>query len=170
MRYFNGFSLKGEEKFFDAWLIQSDFCVAGFSFGAQQALEHVLQSDRRVERLILLSPAFFQTQKPSFVRAQLRYFDAGRDAYISQFLQNVAYPSNIDLSPFLKEGSKEALEALLTYEWDAQKLQTIQARGTVIEVVLGGQDRIIDAKAAFDFFGPIATTYYIKDAGHLLRT
>ena len=169
LRYFNGFSLKGEEGFFEEWLIKSEMCVAGFSYGAQQALEYVLQTDRRVDRLILLSPAFFQNQKPAFVRAQLRYFEADKDAYVSQFLKNVAYPSREDMTPFLKVGSSSALEALLGYVWDAEKIRTIQQRGTVIEVFLGGKDKIIDAKAALDFFAPLTTTYYIKDAGHLLK-
>ena len=159
----------GEEGFFEEWLIKSEMCVAGFSYGAQQALEYVLQTDRRVDRLILLSPAFFQNQKPAFVRAQLRYFEADKDAYVSQFLKNVAYPSREDMTPFLKVGSSSALEALLGYVWDAEKIRTIQQRGTVIEVFLGGKDKIIDAKAALDFFAPLTTTYYIKDAGHLLK-
>ena len=58
---------------------------------------------------------------------------------------------------------------MLTYVWDAKKLQRIQERGTVIEVFLGGEDKIIDAEAAYDFFLPLATTYYIKKAGHLLH-
>jgi hypothetical protein len=35
-------------------------------------------------------------------------------------------------------------------------------------VFLGEKDRIIDAQAAFAFFSPLATTYLIKRAGHLL--
>jgi len=169
LRYFNGFSLRGEEELLSPYLIESDLCVAGFSYGAQQALEYALHTKERVDRLILLSPAFFQTQKPSFVRAQLRYFDAGRDTYVSQFLQNVAYPSSIDLSPYLCVGKKSELEALLGYVWEEEKMRTVQERGTVIEVFLGGRDKIIDAVAAHDFFAPLCVTYYIKEAGHLLH-
>ena len=46
---------------------ESAYCVAGFSYGAQQAFEYVYHATERIDRLILLSPAFFQTQKPSFV-------------------------------------------------------------------------------------------------------
>ena len=42
-------------------------------------------------------------------------------------------------------------------------------RGTTIEVFLGKDDKIIDAQAAFDFFAPLTTTYFVKDVGHLLR-
>ena len=170
MRYFNGFSLRGEEVLFGDFLVQSDLCVAGFSYGAQQALEYVYHTKERVDRLILLSPAFFQTQSPAFIRAQLRYFKADKEAYIAQFLRNVAFPSQEDLSLYLNAGSPASLEALLTYHWEAEKLREITARGTVIEVFLGGKDKIIDTRAALDFFEPLAVNYYIKEAGHLLRT
>jgi len=168
MNYFNGFSLKGEEALFSSYLIESEYCVAGFSYGAQQALEYVYDSKVRIDRLILLSPAFFQTQKSSFSRTQLRYFEAGQEAYVKQFLENVTYPSKRDLSTYLKVGTKEALEALLTYKWDTNKIQELLDRGTTIEVFLGKDDKIIDAQAAFYFFSPLTTTYFMKDAGHLL--
>ncbi len=170
LKYFNGFSLQGEEQFFKPWLIESDYAVAGFSHGAQLALEHALQSSKRIDRLLLFSPAFFQNQKPAFIRVQLRYFDAGHKAYVSQFLKNVAYPSSIDLENYLDTDSKAELEALLTYRWEDAKLKALQEKGTVIEVFLGAKDKIIDAEAARDFFAPLATTYWFKEAGHLLQS
>ena len=169
MVYFNGFSLQNEEDLFKEFVIESDLCVAGFSYGAQKAFDYVYHSKERIDRLILLSPAFFQTQKTSFTRTQLRYFEAGKEAYVKQFLANVAYPSNLDLSNYLKVGTKEELEALLTYTWDKQKIQEVLDRGTTIEVFLGKDDKIIDAQAAFDFFASLTTTYFIKSVGHLLR-
>ena len=168
MKYFHGFSLQNEEGLFSQYLLKSDYCVAGFSFGAQQALEYTYQSKKRIDRLILHSPAFFQTQKPSFIRTQLRYFEAGQKAYVEQFLSNVTSPSSVDLSAYLKVGTKEELEALLTYVWDKDKIEEIQRRGTTIEVFLGAKDKIIDANAAFDFFAPLTTTYFVKDTGHAL--
>jgi len=169
MKFFNGFSLQGEETLFSKYLIESEYSVAGFSYGAQQAFEYVYASKVRVDRLILLSPAFFETQKPSFFRTQLRYFEAGQEAYVKQFLSNVAYPSRRDLSSHLVVGTREALESLLTYKWDTNKIQKILDKGITIEVFLGKDDKIIDAQAAFDFFSPLTTTYFIKDAGHLLK-
>lgn len=168
-KYFNGFSLQNEEELFSEYLIQSELCVAGFSYGAQKAFEYVYKSKERIDRLILLSPAFFQTQKPSFIRTQLRYFEAGQEAYVKQFLSNVAYPSNIDLSEYLNVGTKEELESLLTYAWDENKLQELRDRGTTIEVFLGEKDKIIESEITFGFFSPIVTTYLIKDAGHILN-
>ena len=152
MKYFSGFSLHGEEALFSSYLTKSVYCVAGFSYGAQQALEYVYDSKIRVDRLILLSPAFFQTQKPSFVRTQLRYFEAGQEAYVKQFLENVTYPSKIDLSRYLKVGTKEELEALLTYTWDEKKIQEICDRGTTIEVFLGKKDKITYGKSCSYYF------------------
>lgn len=169
MKYFNGFSLKNEEKLFDPYLIDSDYCVAGFSYGAQQAFEYVYQTKDRVDRLILLSPAFFQTEKPSFIRTQLRYFDADQKGYVEQFLANVAYPYPFDLTSYLKIGSKEQLDALLNYRWDTKKIQDLLDRGITIEVFIGEEDKIINAQMAFDFFRPFTTTYFVKRAGHLLK-
>lgn len=169
MNYFHGFSLQNEESLFNQYLIKSDYCVAGFSYGAQQAFEYVYQSTKRIDRLILISPAFFQTEKPSFIRTQLRYFEAGQKAYVEQFISNVSSPSSFDLSSYLKVGTKEELEALLTYVWDKDKIEEMQRRGTDIEVFLGAEDKIINAKAAYDFFAPLTTTYFEKDTGHLLK-
>lgn len=168
MKYFNGFSLRGEERLFSTYLDESDFTVAGFSYGAQLAFEFAYHSDQRIEKLILLSPAFFQTEKKSFVRAQLRYFEQDKKSYIQQFMTNVTYPGKLDLSPYLERGSSEALEALLSYCWDSEKIGELLERGTQIEVYLGGRDKIIKSEEAFIFFSALTTTYLIKDAGHLL--
>jgi pimeloyl-ACP methyl ester carboxylesterase len=170
MKYFNGFSLQREEELFTPYLINSDYCVTGFSYGAQKAFEYVYHSKERIDRLILLSPAFFQTQKPSFIRTQLRYFEAGQTDYVQQFLSNVTYHSSLDLSSYLEVGTREELESLLTYHWDTNKMQEILDKGTTIEVFLGSEDKIIDAQEAFHFFSPLSTTYFIKNVGHLLST
>ncbi len=170
MKYFNGFSLQKEKGLFTPYLTESEYCVAGFSYGAQQAFEYVYHATERIDRLILLSPAFFQTQKPSFIRTQLRYFEAGTEAYVKQFLANVTYPSSLDLSGYLDVGTKEELEALLSYTWDSKKIQEVLDRGTTIEVFLGSEDKIIDPQKAFDFFAPLTTTYFMKRVGHVLKS
>jgi len=106
MRYFNGFSLKNEEIFFQDYIVDSDYCVAGFSYGAIKAFEYVYNSSNRVDRLILLSPAFFQNEKKSFIRTQLRYYKSNPDEYISQFIKNVVYPS--DMADFLQNSLESA--------------------------------------------------------------
>jgi len=168
MRYFNGFSLYGEEKFFSDYLLKSEQCISGFSYGAQRAFEYVYNTEERIDRLILLSPAFFQTENSGFIRTQLRYFEAGKEAYVRQFLKNIAYPSAVEADIFLQTGSKTELEALLCYQWDVEKLEEVLKKGTVIEVFLGQEDKIIDSKAAYKFFEKLVPTYWIKGAGHLL--
>jgi pimeloyl-ACP methyl ester carboxylesterase len=169
MKFFNGFSLKSEEKLFTKYLDTSIYCVAGFSYGAQEAFEYVYHSKERIERLILISPAFFQTQKASFVRTQLRYFEADKKAYVKQFLENVTYPSKSSLEHYLNVGTKEELNALLTYVWDKNKIKEVIDRGTTIEVFIGDEDKIIDSSEAISFFKEIATLYTIKKSGHLLE-
>ena len=169
MVYFNGFSLQNEEELFSNFLIESKYSVAGFSYGAQKAFEYVYKSRERIDRLILLSPAFFQTQKPSFIRTQLHYFKAGQEAYVEQFCRNIAAPSSTDLSTYLQVGTKEELEALLSYSWKKDHIQEVLNRGVIIEVFLGSEDKIIDAKEAFTFFSSLTSTYFMKATGHLLK-
>ena len=168
VKFFNGFCLEKEEIFFDEYIDKEDTCIVGFSYGAQKALEYVYQSDKRIDKLILLSPAFFQREKPSFIRTQLHYFEVNQDAYIENFLANVSYPSQYDLSKYLHIGSNEELNALLSYQWDKNKIEEILNRETSIEVFLGDKDKIIDVASAKLFFIQ-TTTYIIKDAGHLLK-
>jgi len=169
MKYFHGFSLDNEEGLFSEYLNETVHTVAGFSYGAQKALEYAYQSTKRIDKLILLSPAFFQNQKPSFIRTQLRYFKAGQEAYVKQFLDNVSYPSKDGLEKYLNVGNVEALEDLLSYTWDADKIKSLLQRGVVIEVFFGDQDKIIDVHSSLDFFRPLCTTYTMKNTGHLLR-
>lgn len=169
MIYFNGFYLKGEEVLFKEYIHDSAYSVAGFSYGAQQALEYVLHSTQRIERLVLLSPAFFQNQNRSFVRTQLRYFQTGKDAYVKQFLQNVASPSSLVLDDYLHAEGEDALNALLLYEWEEKKIKKVLDKGVTIEVFVGEKDKIVSSKQLLDFFAPLVVTYCIKNVGHLLR-
>ena len=169
MRYFNGFSLCNEEKFFKEQLIKSEYTVAGFSYGAQKAFEYVYNSTQRVDRLLLISPAFFQNHKKSFIKTQLRYFKADKEAYTKQFLQNVAYPSSIDLSSFLCDGTYEELESLLGYVWEKEKIFKLLDRGVTIEVFMGDRDKIVDVNKSYEFFSDLVPLYLFKGRGHLLK-
>ncbi|MFY4816855.1 pimelyl-ACP methyl ester esterase BioV [Aliarcobacter butzleri] len=166
--FFSGFCFEDECELFDDYLIQNDFTVAGFSYGSIKAFEYVLNSSFRVDKLQLFSPAFFQNFDEKFKRTQLMYFKKDEDSYIENFLKNVIYPSNKDISNYFKKGSKEELEELLTYVWEEEKLQKVLEKGVKIEVYLGAEDKIIDALKAKDFFKSYVTVYYFKDKGHLL--
>lgn len=167
-RFFSGFCFKDESELFDDYIIKSDFVVSGFSYGAIKAFEEVLNSENRVDVLQLFSPAFFQTQDKKYKRMQLMFFKKDSISYCDNFLKNVVNPSNIDISNYFSMGTYEELDELLNYEWNEEKLQKLVDRGTKIEVYLGSVDKIIDSQKAKDFFINFATTYYIKDKGHIL--
>ncbi len=166
--YFSGFCFKNESEIFSEYLESNDFTVCGFSYGAIKAFEEVLNSDLRVDKLQLFSPAFFQNYDDKFKRTQLMYFKKDANAYVETFLQNVIYPSNLDISKYFELGTSEQLEELLNYNWSEEKLQEVVEKGVKIEVYLGGIDKIIDSSKAKDFFKNFATVYYIKEKGHLL--
>ena len=167
-KYFSGFCFFEESELFKDYIIQNDFTVSGFSFGAIKAFEEVLNSNNRVDKLQLFSPAFFQTQNEKFKRTQIMYFKKDANAYCQTFLSNVLSPLDLDISKYFKLGSIEELQELLYYEWSEEKLQKLIEKGVKIEVYLGGNDKIIDASKAQEFFKEFATVYYIKEKGHLL--
>ena len=167
-KYFSGFCFFEESELFKDYIIQNDFTVSGFSFGAIKAFEDVLNSNNRVDKLQLFSPAFFQTQNEKFKRTQIMYFKKDANAYCQTFLSNVLSPLDLDISKYFKLGSIEELQELLYYEWSEEKLQKLIEKGVKIEVYLGGNDKIIDASKAQEFFKEFATVYYIKEKGHLL--
>jgi hypothetical protein len=167
-RYFSGFCFVNESELFDEYLENNDFTVCGFSYGAIKAFEEVLNSNTRVDKLQLFSPAFFQNFDDKFKRMQLMFFKKDANAYCENFLKNVSSPTNQDISKYFNQGTIEELELLLNYEWSNEKLQKLVEKGTKIEVFLGSVDKIIDAQKAKEFFKDFATVYYIKEKGHLL--
>lgn len=170
MVYYSGFSLKEDDDFFSDYLDEGQYCVAGFSYGAVQAFEFVLKTDRRVDKLQLFSPAFFQSKPERYIKLQLGAFSSDPEAYLRLFVDNCFSPVVNDGSAKVEMGRYESLKALLTYIWQEEKIKTILNKGVEIEVYLGGKDKIIDSAKAFDFFTPFARTYFIKDAGHFLKS
>jgi len=168
--YFSGFAFRDESGLFDDWLLRSDYTVAGFSYGAIRALEYAHASRRRIERLILLSPAYFQETKERFRRLQLEAYAKDPQNYLQRFALRCVEPcQDLDVAPYLGEGSEEELRHLLEYRWDRAKFDALRKRGTKIEIFLGGKDRIVDTEAARRFFSQVGICYFIKEAGHLLR-
>jgi len=166
--YFSGFCLQNEQELFSSYLIQNDFTVSGFSYGAQKALEYVLNTNNRVDTLQLFSPAFFNDKDKKYIRLQLMFFKKDPKQYCDNFLKNCVYSTDITLDKYFYLGTYEQLEELLTYTWDSSKLQEVINKGVQIEVYLGSEDKIIDALSAKKFFLPYSTTYFIKNKGHIL--
>jgi len=169
MLYFSGFSLKAEEELFENILFKSDYNIAGFSYGAIKAFEYTLSSAKRVDRLQLISPAFFHDKSKQFIRTQLLYFKKNKEKYIDNFIKNCAYPSSIDLTKYLTDGTYEELDKLLNYKWSEEKLQELNDKNIEIYVYLGKKDKIINSQKAYDFFKQYATIYYFNEKGHILK-
>lgn len=166
--FFSGFCFFNESELFDEYIIRNDFTISGFSYGAIKAFEEALNTQDRVDKLQLFSPAFFQNFDEKFKRTQIMYFKKDENTYIQTFLNNVVYPSTKDISKYFKLGTAQELEELLTYIWSEEKLQKLVDKGVKIEVYLGADDKIIDSLKVKEFFQKFATIYYIKEKGHLL--
>lgn len=171
MKFFSGFSLKNEEYLFKKFINSSEYTTCGFSYGAIKALEHVklqLSTSSRVDTLVLISPAFFQTKNEKFKRLQLLSYTKDTDQYIRQFIDLCFSPHEKKIVEQIST-KKEELEELLNYEWDLQELKNLTQKGIKIEVYLGSEDKIIDVCGAREFFLQIATVTYIKNANHFLQ-
>lgn len=161
--------MTAEEKLFDAFTCRSDFCVCGFSYGAQKAFEYALTCKERVDKLQLFSPAFFMDRDEKFKKLQTMYFKKDSDAYCKNFLDNVTYPSHFEMKNYFLQGSVEELKKLLYYVWKSEAVGKLCDKGVDIEVYLGEKDMIINPLHVKDFFHPFATIYTIKDVGHILK-
>ena len=169
MTFYSGFSIQGEESLFAPFLDESDFCVAGFSLGAIKAIEYALVAPRRIDKLQLFSPAFFQHKSEKFKRLQLLHFQKDKTTYTRNFLENISYPSKMQMQSYYHDSDIDALKKLLYFVWDKKMLETLTNRAIMIELFLGQEDKIIDAQQTKEFFQDFATIIMIKDAGHILQ-
>lgn len=165
--YFSGFSLENEEELFDEYREKSDFVVSGFSYGAIKALEYVLNTNKRVDKLQLFSPAFFKDKDKKYKRMQLMYFKKDAELYCSNFLKNASF-INEHIKKYFKMGTYEELEELLNYEWLSEKMNILKEKNITLEIYLGDEDKIINAQNALEFFREFGEVYYIKNKGHIL--
>jgi len=165
--YFSGFSLQNEENLFCEYLEYSEYIVSGFSYGAIKAFEYVLNTDKRVDKLQLFSPAFFNDKDKKYKRMQLMYFKKNPSLYCDNFLNNSGF-SQDEVSEYFTIGTYQDLEELLNYEWIENKLQKLIDKNIIIEVYLGSDDKIIDSNKALEFFRKFSEVYYIKNKGHIL--
>ncbi len=166
--YYNGFALCREEHFFDAFLANGPYARSGFSYGAIKAFKDTLKSEKRIDTLQLISPAFFQSKSEKFKRLQRMGYQKNSNAYIANFTENCFLPYGMQ-DVLFSQHSYEELDELLSYEWKSDELRSVIAKGTKIEVYLGGEDKIIDVEAAYAFFVPFATVYLIKGVNHFLQ-
>ena len=165
--YFSGFSLKNEKELFSSYIKKSDFIISGLSYGAIKALEYVLETKKRVDKLQLFSPAFFNNKDKKYKRMQLMFFKKDPKKYCDNFLKNCGFLKD-DATQYFHMGSFEELQELLDYTWDEKKLQKLLDKNIKIEIYLGGNDKIIDSKEALEFFKNFGEVYFIKEKGHIL--
>lgn len=170
VRFFSGFGFEKEQGLFEPFLpaVSAGFTLAGFSYGAIEAFEYALSTPERIERLVLLSPAFFQNRPENFKRQQLMGFKKDAARYFEQFYAACDVPTEM-IAPFKAPGDAAALKRLLNYRWQSDAMGRLSERGTEVVVYLGGRDRIIDARAAATFFSRLCEVYYLKNAGHFLQ-
>ena len=172
MKFYSGFSLENEQCFFQSYIKKSEYTVCGFSYGAIKALRDItekLAQGKRVDTLQLFSPAFFQTKSEQFRKLQTRSYTKNKEKYLSQFIVGCFAPYTSKELLHVETQLWE-LEELLNYKWVQSELQNLCNKGVVIEVYLGGEDKIIDVEAAREFFLHVGTVTYIKNANHFLQT
>ena len=170
MKFFSGFSLKNEQHLFDYFIDKSEYCICGFSYGSMKAYKYVkklLEDGKRVDRLQLFSPVFFQTKSEKFKRVQMMSYQTNNKEYMAQFLRSCFSPHPQRELEFEKN-TKEDLDELLNHKWTEKDFKEIINKGVKLEVYLGGADQIIDVEGAREFFTKIATVTYVKDANHFL--
>ncbi|MCL4431512.1 MAG: pimelyl-ACP methyl ester esterase BioV [Epsilonproteobacteria bacterium] len=168
MTFYSGFSLTDDRRFFEPFLRESDYTVAGFSYGAIKAALHAANSTKRIDTLQLFSPAFFQTKKPSFKRLQLSAFTSDSQNYLLRFIEGCFAPYSVQKVD-TKIGTVHELEELLSFVWDEGLMRQIVDKGIIIEVYLGLEDAIIDVSGAKEFFLPYATVTVIRRGNHFLQ-
>ena len=166
--FYSGFSLQNEQELFSDYLTQNNYTIAGFSYGAQKAFEYALNTNDRIDKIQLFSPAFFQCKDKKYKRMQLMFFKKDAVSYCNSFLSNCTSPNDVNLLKFFKQGAYEQLEELLYYEWNEEKLNKLISKNIQIEVFLGFEDKIIEAQEAKEFFKKYATVYFVKNVGHIL--
>ncbi|MEA3383099.1 MAG: pimelyl-ACP methyl ester esterase BioV [Campylobacterota bacterium] len=165
--YFNGFSLNNESELFNEYIIKNEMTISGFSYGAIKAFEYALNSENRIDKIQLFSPAFFNDKDLKYKRMQLMFFKKDNINYCNQFLKNCGFSEELS-SKYFRIGKYEELEELLYYKWEDKKLKELKNKNIEIEVYLGGDDKIIDSNKALEFFKPYSEVFYIKQKGHIL--
>lgn len=166
--FFSGFCFKNEFEIFEDYLEKNDFTISGFSYGAIKAFQKVLNSNERVDKLQLFSPAFFQNKDEKFKKLQLMFFKKDEKEYIKNFIENIKSPDSKNIEKYFQKGSFEELKELLEFVWKREDLELLVSKGIKIEVFLGEKDLIIDSNEAKEFFVNFGTVYYMKNKGHLL--
>ena len=179
MKFFGGFGFKDEVRIFEPLLRDlgyfgaNPYNICGFSYGAQKAVRFALdslESGKRVNRILLLSPAFFNDKDLAFKDAQIRAFAKNKALYMKAFYKNIGLKKGDEI--YLREVESldsHTLKQCLRYEFKSAEMQSLKSRGVEIVAIFGENDKIIDSQKANAFFAQYGIVYLIKGANHLLR-
>jgi len=168
VKYFSGFCFCKEQNLFADFLEKDEFVVAGFSYGAQKALCYALNSTKRIDKIQLISPAFFDYNQ-KIIDLNLKSFKKDKNNYIKNFLIKAGFSHqfiNSSINKYICDCNEEDLEKLFTFDWEKIK----EIKDIKIEVFLGEYDKIISFQKAYKFFKNYANVYLIKQADHFLRS
>ncbi|CCB79394.1 hypothetical protein HBZC1_04080 [Helicobacter bizzozeronii CIII-1] len=175
-RYFSGFGFQGEAWLFE-WILKPCglYDVAGFSYGAICALEYIygqVKQGKRTQRLILIAPCMLAHKSQAFKNLQLKAYQQNPQAYMQAFFEKIGWNALLAQDPSLARyahlGSLQDLQTLLNYHYDPQKLEFLCDQGVRLEVFIGLEDAIMDAKALCAFFRDYGCVWQFKGANHLL--
>lgn len=179
LKFFGGFGFKDEVRIFEkilrdlGYFRANPYNICGFSYGAQKAVRFALESLKsnvRVNRVLLLSPAFFNDKDFAFKDAQIRAFAKNKALYMKAFYKNIGLKKGDEIYLREIEGlDSRILEQCLRYEFKGDDLVFLRSKGVEIVVILGQNDRIIDSLKANDFFAQYGIVYLLKNANHLLN-
>jgi hypothetical protein len=161
--FFSGFCLHGEKELFENFLEETPFTWAGFSFGAQQLWEKLRHwSGGRIQKIILLSPAYFGSKPEKWVQLNLAGFQRNREKYIRNFLQKGGLPDWKYLDPTC---TYSQLEKGLNFQWEPIPpiLKKVECH-----IYLGEADKIVDLEGAYSFFKKVGIVHLLKHHTHFL--
>ncbi len=166
MKYFSGFGFKDESELFSSFLSYSEYDIAGFSYGAQKALQEALKQTR-VQKLILLSPAIFTHLSVEEKKKQLEIFKSKQESYLNMFYKKCGIKK--EHQKYLKTPIRSELEELFSFEWKSSDLSSLYQKGCKIEVHIGEMDKIIDIEYAKRLFLPYGIIFFHHRVGHILK-
>ncbi|MDE6886124.1 MAG: pimelyl-ACP methyl ester esterase BioV [Helicobacteraceae bacterium] len=167
MIFFSGFGFENESSLFSEFLEDANYNLAGFSYGAQKAIDFALASQNRINKIFLFSPAFFNNKDSNFRHSQIESFKKNQKFYMNFFLKNAGFRK--EWAKFLATPKLSDLESLLNYEFKKENLKTLTNKGIKIIVYLGDKDKIVDSSIAAEFFRKFGIVYFLKNKNHFLK-
>lgn len=160
------------------------FSLVGHSMGSTVGLELALQGERRIERLVMISPPAFgripllfllKLFSPPFVK---RFLPRVLSRRMVEFVLRKAFgtrarPTQRDVEEYwaptqFDEFGWACRECLHTVAWDRLEPSRLRGLRLPMLVIVGGRDRIVHGAAERAKTIPTAQVVQIPDGGHLV--